>query len=220
MRGSRPGGVLDGVVGRVDVAHVGARQAGDTGGSRRPVGARNSLHRLEVAGRGDREAGLDHVDPELPSWWAISSFSWVFSEIPGDCSPSRNVVSKISTRSGSCDLVMSLPGSRTGFFGAGFAATCGRRRAIPPEGGGEEVEGRGAAPCAAKRSNGSAAAGRRGSETLFSTITTPRTAPRSRRRTSARSACARSFIVGVSSSPAGRQSQGQHLEALDLLDAD
>ena len=29
---------------------------------------------------------------------AISTFSCVFSEIPGDCSPSRSVVSKISTR--------------------------------------------------------------------------------------------------------------------------
>ena len=37
--------------------------------------------------------------PSRASWLAISTFSWVFSEIPGDCSPSRSVVSKISTRS-------------------------------------------------------------------------------------------------------------------------
>ena len=37
--------------------------------------------------------------PRRASWWAISSFSCLFSEIPGDCSPSRRVVSKIRTRS-------------------------------------------------------------------------------------------------------------------------
>src|SRR3954467_10559137 len=37
--------------------------------------------------------------PSLASCWAISSFSAVFSEMPGDCSPSRSVVSKICTRS-------------------------------------------------------------------------------------------------------------------------
>ena len=36
--------------------------------------------------------------PSRPSWVAISTFSWVLSEMPGDCSPSRRVVSKISTR--------------------------------------------------------------------------------------------------------------------------
>src|SRR5437763_438453 len=44
--------------------------------------------------------------PSRASWVAISSFSCVLSEIPGDCSPSRRVVSKISTRSGSSGLVM------------------------------------------------------------------------------------------------------------------
>src|SRR5271165_7429572 len=39
--------------------------------------------------------------PRRESWWAISSFSCLFSEIPGDCSPSRRVVSKIRTRSAS-----------------------------------------------------------------------------------------------------------------------
>src|SRR6266566_169260 len=39
--------------------------------------------------------------PRRASWCAISSFSCRFSEIPGDCSPSRRVVSKISTRSAS-----------------------------------------------------------------------------------------------------------------------
>ena len=35
--------------------------------------------------------------PSRASCWAISSFSAVFSEMPGDCSPSRRVVSKIRT---------------------------------------------------------------------------------------------------------------------------
>ena len=35
--------------------------------------------------------------PRRASWWAISSFSPVFSEMPGDCSPSRSVVSKMRT---------------------------------------------------------------------------------------------------------------------------
>ena len=37
--------------------------------------------------------------PRRASCCAISSFSCVFSEMPGDCSPSRSVVSKIFTRS-------------------------------------------------------------------------------------------------------------------------
>src|SRR5436190_1778030 len=37
--------------------------------------------------------------PRRASCWAISTFSETLSEIPGDCSPSRSVVSKISTRS-------------------------------------------------------------------------------------------------------------------------
>ena len=37
--------------------------------------------------------------PRRASCWAISTFSCVFSEIPGDCSPSRSVVSKMWTRS-------------------------------------------------------------------------------------------------------------------------
>src|ERR1700744_4987976 len=47
--------------------------------------------------------------PRRASCWAISSFSCVLSEMPGDCSPSRSVVSKISTRLGSSGGVMSLP---------------------------------------------------------------------------------------------------------------
>ena len=43
--------------------------------------------------------------PRRASCWAISTFSAVFSEMPGDCSPSRSVVSKMWTRFASCLLV-------------------------------------------------------------------------------------------------------------------
>ena len=58
---ARPFGVLDRAPGGVDVGLVGAGEAADD----RPFDPLGDfLHRLEVAGRGDREAGLDHVDPE------------------------------------------------------------------------------------------------------------------------------------------------------------
>src|SRR5262249_48116065 len=53
--------VLDRTPGGVDVRLVRAREPAD----RRPLDvARDLLHGLEVTGRGDREAGLDHVDAE------------------------------------------------------------------------------------------------------------------------------------------------------------
>ena len=58
---ARPRRVLDRVPRRVDVGHVGARQAGD---DRALHGARDRLHGFEITGRGDRKARLDHVDPE------------------------------------------------------------------------------------------------------------------------------------------------------------
>ena len=56
--------------------------------------------------------------PSRASWWAISSFSAVLRQIPGDCSPSRRVVSKMRTRSGSGGVVMRvllLSGSSSAF---------------------------------------------------------------------------------------------------------
>ncbi len=53
--------VLDRPPGGVDVGLVGAGQAAD---HRALDVAGDRLDRLEVAGRGDREAGLDHVDPQ------------------------------------------------------------------------------------------------------------------------------------------------------------
>ena len=54
-------GVLDRVPGRVDVGHVGPRQTRD---HRSLNCARDRLHGLEVARRGDRKARLDHVDAQ------------------------------------------------------------------------------------------------------------------------------------------------------------
>ena len=49
--------------------------------------------------------------PRRASCWAISTFSCVFREIPGDCSPSRRVVSKMWTRSCSAALAHGFPHS-------------------------------------------------------------------------------------------------------------
>src|SRR3954454_4176967 len=70
--------------------------------------------------------------PRRASWWAISSFSWVLSEIPGDCSPSRSVVSKICTRSMSL-LVLGL-----WLFSVEFAALAAATHQLPLAG--EEQE--------------------------------------------------------------------------------
>ena len=83
--------------------------------------------------------------PRRANWWAISSFSCLLSEIPGDCSPSRRVVSKILTRSAGSRGCWGLVGhvvrapslSRFPFLSAGFAATR-PPRTIPPEGGAGE----------------------------------------------------------------------------------
>src|SRR6185437_3939376 len=88
--------------------------------------------------------------PSRASWCAISSFSCLLSEIPGDCSPSRRVVSKIFTRF--CSVrSMSLPNSLLGL--PEIPLICGYLRpprAIPPEGGGEgEVGGRLGTTCRA-----------------------------------------------------------------------
>ena len=59
---------------------------------------------LEVARRRDREARLEHVDAAGARAAGRSrTFSRVLRWMPGDCSPSRSVVSKIVTRfAGSC----------------------------------------------------------------------------------------------------------------------
>ena len=139
-----PPGVLDRVPGRVDVRDMGARQARDHRSlTVREIACTASKSPGEVIGN---PASITST-PRRASCWAISSFSCVFSEIPGDCSPSRSVVSKISTGWDCQAVALSLLLiSVSLLLGAGFAATCGRPRAIPPEGGGEEVGDRGGAP--------------------------------------------------------------------------
>src|SRR3954466_6676759 len=69
--------------------------------------------------------------PSRASWWAISSFSDGLSEIPGDCSPSRRVVSKTCTRSMGQLLVLGL-----GPFLRLSSRLRGRHAFAPPRGGG------------------------------------------------------------------------------------
>ena len=72
--------------------------------------ARHGLHGLEVAGRGDGEAGLDDVHAEVARAPAPPRASRRGSCCaPGDCSPSRRVVSKMMTRSGAGSLTGTLP---------------------------------------------------------------------------------------------------------------
>ncbi len=59
---ARPGGVLDSGGGAVDVVRVAAGQTAD---DRAFDLARDGLDALEIAGRRDRKAGLDHVDAEI-----------------------------------------------------------------------------------------------------------------------------------------------------------
>ena len=81
--------------------------------------------------------------PRRASWWAISSFSCVFSEMPGDCSPSRSVVSKISTRFGRPIGRVVLPcGSSFSDFLGGRLRLSRPPTRYSPRGGGGEVEGR------------------------------------------------------------------------------
>ena len=106
------------------------------------------LHGLEVARRGDREAGLDDVDAEPRELLGDLELLGEVQQMPGDCSPSRSVVSKMTTRSGS----MVLAPSRS-LSGSSPVWVRGSRppRVIPPEGGGEEEGRDGAAPWTPKK---------------------------------------------------------------------
>src|SRR3954453_12471026 len=74
--------------------------------------------------------------PSRPSWWAISSFSDAFSEIPGDCSPSRRVVSKICTRSMGLSFLSAL-------VCFSLSSRLSGRHASLPLAGEEEKQGKG-----------------------------------------------------------------------------
>ncbi len=61
--------------------------------------AADAADRGKVTRRCDGEASLHDIDPSASSAWAMRSFSGVVMLQPGDCSPSRRVVSKKKTRS-------------------------------------------------------------------------------------------------------------------------
>ena len=138
-------GVLDRLVGGVDVRHVRARQARDDRALDR---ARDRLHGLEVARRGDREPGLDDVDAQAGE---LLRDLELLAGVERDAGrllavAQRRVEDQYSVGVlgldhvvCSCCLVLRL-------LLAGFAATR-PPRAIPPEGGGEEGEGRGESTC-------------------------------------------------------------------------
>ena len=166
--------VLDGVPCGVDVARVGARQARDDRSGRRGPNPARAIAWTASKSPGEeigKPASMTST-PRRASWWAISSFSLVLSEMPGDCSPSRSVVSKISTRLGSCsaEVISSSPQvARASLLLGRFAATCGRHALFPPRG--EEKKSKGelarhlrrayqAAGAATGRSNCSSSSGR------------------------------------------------------------
>src|SRR3954464_4220516 len=78
--------------------------------------------------------------PSRASCCAISTFSWVFSEIPGDCSPSRRVVSKILTLSSSLRASgISLLFCASPAFSCGLRLR-GRHALFPPKGEEEKAQ--------------------------------------------------------------------------------
>ena len=91
-----PGGAFQGLGGDVDILFARARQPADHAVA--DLG-RDELHRFEVAGGRDREPGLDNVDAQMLQGVAMRIFSSTVIAAPGDCSPSRRVVSKMCTLS-------------------------------------------------------------------------------------------------------------------------
>ena len=98
-------GGLDGAGGGFDVF---ALAAGERTDARAADFAGDGVDGVEVAGGGDGEAGFDDVDAEAASWWAKRSFSaWCMVQ-PGDCSPSRRVVSKKTIWSGLAEIMLAI----------------------------------------------------------------------------------------------------------------
>src|SRR3954452_9250957 len=83
--------------------------------------------------------------PRRASWWAISSFSALLSEIPGDCSPSRRVVSKTRTRFSSLRSRSLMPflflSSQVLPSPNSVCGCCGRHALFPPKGEEEKSQG-------------------------------------------------------------------------------
>ena len=119
--------------------------------------ARDRLHRLEVARRGDREAGLDDVHAEPRE---LLGDLELFLRVQRDARATARRRAASCRRSGrglrpgplavrhcrsvrhACHVVRAPSLSRLRFLSAGFAATR-PPRAIPPEGGAGEAEERG-----------------------------------------------------------------------------
>ena len=105
-----------------DVIRVAARQAAD---DRAVDFARHCRDALEVPARGRREAGLDDIHAEFSERACHAQLLGRVMLQPGDCSPSRSVVSKISTRSG----LAAMGHFRDSRLGRGAPRPRGRRRA-------------------------------------------------------------------------------------------
>ena len=95
---ARPRGILQRFPGAVDVKLIGPRQRGDDGP---PDFRRDGLDGFKVAVRGDGESRLPECPRPAGRVGGPSRFSPAGSCCsPGDCSPSRSVVSKMKTFSG------------------------------------------------------------------------------------------------------------------------
>ena len=90
---ARVAGALQRLDGRVDVLGAGARQRCDDAVD----GLADGPDALTSPGDEMANPASMMSTPSRSSWRAISIFSWAFSAMPGDCSPSRSVVSKMRT---------------------------------------------------------------------------------------------------------------------------
>ena len=123
-----------GLDGGVDVLRVRARQRGD-GRLRRPRARRRARPRSRRATRSAKPASITST-PRRSSCCAISAFSSGCSAMPGDCSPSRSVVSKIVILRGGNGVPPRS--SRSGTYRwCGAVGVCAARRVVeaPPRGG-------------------------------------------------------------------------------------
>ena len=125
--------------GGVDVGEVRAREAGDD----RPLDlAGDALDGLEVAGRGDREAGLDHVDAEPRELLGDLELLGGVQRDAGRllAVAQRRVEDQYSVRFGVHRCSSLLSGLSCGFFSVGLRLR-GRHALFPPKG--EEKKGKG-----------------------------------------------------------------------------
>ena len=89
-------GVLQGFTGAVDIFFAGAGQAANLGLLDQLCDLADAL---KIAIGGNWKTGLDNVDAHCVQNLGDTQFFPSVMEAPGDCSPSRKVVSKIKTRS-------------------------------------------------------------------------------------------------------------------------